>query len=186
MIIQKWFDSNYLRLNLNKTKYTMFRNSGCVNIELDSVQISSCNEFKFLGLHIQSDLKWHTQTSILAKKLASACYALRVTTENVGTELAKTVYHALFESHLRYAVPCWGFATQTELDVLFILQKRAMRIITKSQYDAHCRPLFKQSRILSLYSFFVLEMVCLIHKHKRIRSAKRFRYCFANTKNGVH
>ena len=52
----------------------------------------------------------------------------------------------MVNSHLNYAILSWGFACSR----LKKMQKRIIRIITCSKYNAHTSPLFKSLRILTL------------------------------------
>ena len=49
------------------------------------------------------------------------------------------LYNALISSHLNYRLTVWGI----KADRLEILQKKAVRIVTKSNFIAHTDPLFK-------------------------------------------
>lgn len=102
----------------------------------------------------------------MSKKLASGCFAVRIAARELGTLSAKMVYYSLINSHLQYGIVFWGNSSQYLLDAIFILQKRAVRLLAKADYRAHCRPLFIQHRILTLTCLFILETVCLIHKNK--------------------
>src|SRR6218665_2995482 len=45
---------------------------------------------------------------------------------------------------------CWASTYPTSLDRLFKLQKKAVRVITRSSFIAHTSPLFQQLRIFNL------------------------------------
>ena len=62
----------------------------------------------------------------------------------------RSLYFAIFHSHLAYRLLVWGSANQGLLDNIALLQKKAVRIITSSDYHAHTRPIMKDSKILSL------------------------------------
>ena len=42
----------------------------------------------------------------------------------------KNVYYSLIYSHIVYAIEVWGSAFKTELNKIFVLQKRVMRLLT--------------------------------------------------------
>ena len=54
------------------------------------------------------------------------------------TETLLVIYNSLVLSHLLYDVLLWGLKSNR----LMKLQKRAIRIITKSKYNSHTNPLF--------------------------------------------
>ena len=63
----------------------------------------------------------------------------------------KNIYHAIFESHLRYGCQIW-FLSSTQLvrEKLEKLQKKALRIMSFSDFKEPSSPLFKEWRILKI------------------------------------
>ena len=60
----------------------------------------------------------------------------------------------------------WGAAAKTALKPLITLQKRAIRNITKSQYNVNTAPLFKKLNILKLQELYSVQLNLLMYKHK--------------------
>ena len=162
--IKTWCDSNYLCLNVSKTKVLSYK-STLLPFQLDNTTIDVVDSVKFLGLVVDNYLKWDLHIDALAKKLSSACFALRSVANVLNLSTSRTVYYALFESHLRYALPFWGACCATQFERIFKLQKRAVRYSLRLTSRAHCRDLFKRYKILTLPSLFILESVCLVRKH---------------------
>ena len=50
-----------------------------------------------------------------------------------------SIYHSLFATHLNYGLLLWG----THVNRVSKLQKKAVRIMSNSEYLAHSEPLFK-------------------------------------------
>ncbi len=48
---------------------------------------------------------------------------------------------------------------------LFRLQKKILRIITKSNFFDHTQPLFKETRIIKLFDLNTLEIAIYMYKH---------------------
>lgn len=163
--VKKWCDSNSLVFNINKTNILTFKFT-YHDLFLDNQPIENKSHTKFLGLHIDEKLKFDVHVSNLSKKLASGCYAVRITSNELGFRAAKMAYFSLIESHLRYGIPFWGMCSQHSLNTVFVLQKRALRYLCKAKPRDHCKPLFIAHKILTLACIFILETVCLIHKKK--------------------
>jgi hypothetical protein len=76
--LNKWFKSNLLFLNLDKTHFIQFNNKGkCTStaqIKHEDKQISIAKETKFLGLYINNSLSWKTHIESSQSKLSSACH----------------------------------------------------------------------------------------------------------------
>ena len=65
----------------------------------------------------------------------------------VNANILKLIYYALFESHINYACIIWGQNIST-INRLYILQKKALRIINFKERNAHSPPLFHYSKII--------------------------------------
>ena len=76
------------------------------------------------------------------------------------TETLLVIYNSLVLSHLLYGVLLWGLKSNR----LMKLQKRAIRIITKSKYNSHTNPLFKQPNLLKLDDILQLQEWKFYHK----------------------
>jgi hypothetical protein len=77
----KWFKSNLLFLNFDKTHFIQFTNkstcTSAIQITYEDKQISIVTGTKFLGLFINNNLSWKTHIESIKSKLSSACYAVR-------------------------------------------------------------------------------------------------------------
>lgn len=76
------------------------------------------------------------------------------------------VYHALFESHLRYGIIFWGNATDSIH--IFRLQKRAIRIIMKLPFRSSCKIYFKRMEILPLPCQYIYCLLMYLHENPSI------------------
>ena len=72
----------------------------------------------------------------------------------------KLIYFALIHSYLNYGILLWGFEAKN----IFKLQKKAVRIITKSHFLAHTDPLFKSENILKVEDLFKSSCLKLYYK----------------------
>ena len=71
-----------------------------------------------------------------------------------------TIYKSLFVPHINFGSLVWG----TNINRLSVLQKKAIRIITNSEYLAHTEPHFKQLRLLKVEDIFSLNILKFLHK----------------------
>ena len=53
--------------------------------------------------------------------------------------------------HLEYGLQIWGYANSTYLKKIEQLQKRAIRIVGKAQYNAHTEPIFGKLKCLKIH-----------------------------------
>lgn len=161
-----WCDSNRLSFNINKTNIVGF---GCdmQGLYMENVPLQENSVNKFLGIMVDGKLRFEDHILSMSKKLSSACFAIKTASKELSPLVGRTVYFALFEPYLRYGIPFWGVASQYLLNVVLILQKRAVRFIAGISQRESCRPHFVSQRIMTLTSLFVLETATLIYKNRQ-------------------
>ena len=130
--------------------------------------MSVVDSAKFLGIFVDSNLKWTLHVESLGKKLASSCYAIRSVSRELNMQSARMAYFSLVESHLRYGLPFWGTGGITQFNTIFSLQKRAIHYLFGLNQRTHCKPYFRKSGILTLPSLFIFETACMIRKHRHL------------------
>ena len=148
----KWFQSNLLALNYDKTHFIQFqaKNQDLPKIQLatpDTV-ITNVNSTKFLGIIIDGSLSWKEHISDLTSKLNKACYAIRAVKPLLSVHVLRTIYFSYFHSIMSYGIIFWGNSPVSSK--IFKIQKRAIRIMTNKSRQESCQPLFNQLQILML------------------------------------
>ena len=71
-------------------------------------------------------------------------------------------YYTLIYPYLTYCTTVWSSTYVTNLNRIFLSQKRAVRIITNSDFRAHSEPLFLHLKILDIYnlnSFYAAQFM---------------------------
>ena len=67
-------------------------------------------------------------------------------------------YYCLVYPYLQYCIIVWGSTYKTNLRCLVSLQKRVIRIISKSTFDSNSDPIFKELELLKLNNVRQLEL----------------------------
>ena len=104
-------------------------NDGTLLLTLNGSVIKRVIETKFLGVIIDDKLKWQSHTSYLNSKLKCEIGKLHRMKSCIPKHLYKDIYHTLFESHLSYGISSWGGISQNKLKLLFITQKKCVRVV---------------------------------------------------------
>ena len=79
------------------------------------------------------------------------------------------LYYALIYPYLTYCNLIWASTYVTNLQRIYLLQKRAVRLISKSDYRAPSKPLFAKMKILDIFSIYSLQassFIYLYHNNK--------------------
>ena len=105
-------------------------------------------------------MKWN-HTNKISNKLGRYTGILSKLKHLLPTYILKTLYNTLFIPHLTYGILAWGFA----LNRLYKIQKKAVRIITNSKFNAHTSLLFKQQNLLNLEDQFSFDVIKFYFKY---------------------
>ena len=146
--ISTWLATNKLVLNINKTNYIIFTSKGksCNKnvsiIKIDGNNIQQVNKTKFLGIIIEEHLNWATHISHLCNIIARNVGILQKLRYFIQADVLKILYHSLILSHLEYCTLLWGNSYYSHLHKLRLLQKKAIRIVSNTDYLANSSMLF--------------------------------------------
>ena len=127
-------------------------------------QITSSTNTKFLGLTIEEMLSWKCHINQILSRLSSACYAIRVIAPLMTEDILRMIYHAYVHSIIKYGILFGGNSPHSTR--VFMMQKRIIRIMTKSRGKDSCRQLFKRLEILPLKSQYILSVLLFVVKNK--------------------
>ena len=119
-----------------------------LKIKLNGKRLSETDSFKYLRIQIDERLTWKQQVNYVALKLNKANAMLSKLRHVLDIKTLRSVYYAIFESHLCYASLVWAQNTNS-VKRLHLLQKISLRIMFFQSRNSHTRPLFKMSKILS-------------------------------------
>lgn len=175
--LANWFKGNSLSLNMKKTDCIHFEHSRSNNvfpdrITLNNAEIAYNYSTKFLGLKIDKHLNWSEQVDMICSKLGRACYALKELKKVADSSTLLAAYYGYFHSVMRYGLIFWGAAG---LGDVFIMQKRAVRILANLKVGDSCRGSFRTLGVMTLPALFVYECVCFVYRNKHL-----FNNCLAD------
>ncbi|KAG8260323.1 hypothetical protein J6590_108518 [Homalodisca vitripennis] len=176
-------NSNDLAINPSKTIQVNFsRKKDPIPNILD---ISTKNSVTFLGVVLDNKLTWTEHVDNLCKRISTGIYALRRIKWVSDLEAAKTTYHALVESHLRYGIAVWGGSSANNNNRLLLLQKKAIRILAELGPQESCRQAFKTLGILTVTSLYILHIILYVDKLNLQTNEDYHKYNTRNSKNYV-
>lgn len=112
---------------------------------------------KYLGVVIDMHLNWNIHFENLYKKLAQANGILSKIRHNIPRSSYSSLYYSIFHSHLVYGAVVWQYTSKKNLDRIFKLQKRCLRILNFSDFTDHTNPLFISSKIMKLEDVLINE-----------------------------
>ena len=170
-LLYKWLLANKISLNCSKTELIFFKRRGSnhvdfkYKIKLNGLILRESDYIKYLGVYLDSHLSGKYHCEILRPKLSRACGMLSKARHFVPKEELVSLYHAIFGSHLSYGSQVWSQDPNPHLNKIVSLQKRAVRTITFSDFDAHSSPIFKDLKVLKLMDNVKINNCLFVHDY---------------------
>ena len=166
--VLNWIKSNKLTINVSKTQYmissSLLHQSPPIEIYLDNILLKQVEQCKFLGVTIDSKLRWSghvNETCTRLSKIIGILYKIR---RSLTVDCIRQIYLALAYPHLTYCCAIWGGTVNTNLQALFIIKKKLLRVMSSSGRYAHTQPLFENFKLLKLYDIITLQTCNFIYK----------------------
>ena len=185
-----WFQANRMAVNTNKTKYIIFHTKGKkVNTESQEI-VFDCNipntphnpslistlerihnnhpitesqSYKLLGIYLDENLTFHKNTTHIISKMSKSIFCINRAKHFLPQSTLITLYQSLVHSHLLYCPLITSCSSNHDLEKIFKIQKKAIRIVTNSSFHAHTAPLFAKHKILPLNKIILQAKLHLMH-----------------------
>ena len=164
--INDWLKINKLALNIKKYKYMISTKAHSepkkLELKIDNINIEYVNFFNFLGLTIDSRLTWENHTINMSNKCLRIIGTLNRIKYFVPLNIRLMLYNTLILPHLNYCVTAWGY----QCNRIIKLQKKAIRTVMISSYNAHTEPFFKNLKLLNIQDILTLQTLKIYHKFR--------------------
>jgi hypothetical protein len=148
----KWFCTNKLSLNATKTNSITFhtpqRKITPPDLYINSHKIQNVDHTNFLGIIIDKHLSFKPHINKVNTKISQITGILNRLKHQFPQHILLTIYQSLIIPHITYGALTWS--KSHHIHTLIKQQKKAIRTITKSKYNAHTEPLFKQTNLLKI------------------------------------
>jgi hypothetical protein len=165
-----WLEEHNLIINLKKTNLVQIRPHQRlalqINYSYQSQNLELASTCTLLGFSIDENLNWKAHIEKTSAKLSRFAYALKQILLNTNLKTAVSAYHAFAQSWLQYGIILWG--NSVNINDLFILQKRCIRVLAKITTEESCRPHFAKLNILTLTSLYILETCKFVRKYENL------------------
>ena len=149
-----------------------------IKIKLNRKRLYPSQSVRYLCINIDQILNWKDHINDIAVKLNRANALLFKIRNFVNIIILKTIYFAIFDSHINYANLVWA-QNSNAMSRIFTLQKKAMRIITFQSRNCHSSHSFSKLKLLKFNDKAHLENVLLISKFINSLFPLVFNNCFA-------
>ena len=165
-----WLVSNKLTLNYQKTKYMIISRKGTpqkllkkMNLNINKNNIKQIDTMKYLGVLLDSALKWDKHLQNLVTKLSKANGVFYKIRNLVPRKIILLLYNALVGSYLRYAITSWGSCSPTLLSALQAAQNKIIKTIFFKPFDVDISSDYPHLKIFNVENVYTHEVNKFIH-----------------------
>ena len=162
-IIVKWCNRNHMVINVQKSHYMLLNSCDLVydlGLYIGNEKLDRKRTTKLLGFVMNDSLSWQDHIDAMYKKVQRNVYLLQHSRYFLDRASARTFYFQFIYCHLVNGIHIIGnLSCNNALNRLFLLQKRAFRIIANVHYISyHLIP--TESLIQSLRLLPLPKLVC--------------------------
>lgn len=173
--VKNWLDGNLLTLNIEKTKCVPFVSYTTHLPQYTSITIHGTNNsisvtqnIKYLGLTIDSHLKWDVHILQVCGKIRKLFYLFKIIRQYLDSYQLKTIYYALVQSLLVYGISGWGGINKSNLKPLEITHKTILKIMYSKPVLYPSDLLFQESNILNIRQLYIKKLTISVHLQNKL------------------
>jgi hypothetical protein len=129
----------------------------------DNHESADCRSYKYLGIYLDEHLSLDIHTTQLINKLTRSLYCIKQAKHIIPLHGMKSLYLALIHSYLSHSTLIMNSLTAKNKQRIAKIQKKAIRIMTGSAYNAHTAPLFLFHNILPYEKLIIFSQLNFMH-----------------------
>jgi hypothetical protein len=131
-----------------------------LKLHIENTSIDRIQDFNFLGLTVNESLDWKSHIDKISNKISRSIGILNRLKHFLPLEIKKMLYNSLILPHINFCVLAWGYNCSR----IVKLQKKAVRIVSLSKYNAHSEPILKSLKLLKVTDILKLQLLKLYFK----------------------
>ncbi|XP_040072796.1 uncharacterized protein LOC120849001 [Ixodes scapularis] len=163
--LKTWCINNSLHINASKSKAIIFQlhsrtqatSSSLLKYGTDIIQY--VENVKTLGVFFSYNMSWNDHIRHVRTKLSRIVGVLNKYRNILPTSVKIQLFKSLFYPILCYAHLVWGSTGTTNLNLLRILQKKALRAIANVSSTSPSLPLFEKYSILDVSKMYPQRLI---------------------------
>ncbi len=164
-----WLHQNRLTLNMKKTVSMCFSikktsQSENLRVAMQGEEIEKVNEFKFLGVVLDSKLKFGKHVKKISKTIKSNLDCFKLIRHQISYKAAQLYMHGMIFSHMSYCVTVWSQTCVTVIKPISSLYNQALKIMDKKPMRWHHCHILKQYNMLSFDDCLKFSTVKMVFK----------------------
>ena len=136
-----------------------------------------------MHIYIDEFLSFDKHIDYICAKLSHSIYCIKRSTNKLSLKSLKSLYYALVHPHLLYCINILACTPTKNVNRILKLQKKVIRIITKSNINEHTAPLFTSTKILPFDKLILQRKLLFMHAIHYNYAPKSFADSFVKNNN---
>lgn len=174
-----WLSTNKLSLNIDKTSFVIFHPPQkkipfILQLKIFNQNIRNDSFVRYLGIIFDCNLNWKKHIHELTKKISKNIGILTKVRYFVSKDVMLQLYYSFFYSLITYGILIWGNTYENSLKPIITLQKKVVRVMTFSKWDAHTQPIFANLGLLKFTDIIFLSNAIFMFQFKNNLLPKAF------------
>ena len=133
------------------------------------------SEARFLGVIVDEKLSWSKHISTLKTKMSRYVGIMFKIKSLIPVQVRLQIFHSFIQSHINYCSLVWGFSAKSNIESLFVKQKKGMRAVmpgyASSYYKdgkipTHTKASFNKFKVLTVQGIVVKNALVFMQKVK--------------------
>ena len=117
-----------------------------------------------MGVLIDEKLSWKDHVSKMETKLSKCLAILYKSSRILDADSLRVLYCSLLLPYVNYCCEVWGTTYKSTTSCIILLQKKALRIISKEDIRAPTSPLFRNLKLLKFTDLVKLKCAIFMFK----------------------
>jgi hypothetical protein len=173
--ITNWFTTNKLVPNYEKSNFILMgcpRSQTNINLVFNSTELQRVSETRILGVVFDHEMRFKTHIQNVTQKISNRLKMISRIRHFLPQNITEFIYKALVLPLFDYCDVIWGQTYPCHLKSLYLIQKRAVRVITFSNYSESSLDLFKAMNWMPFEKRIQFHSVLYIFKTIRKMNAE--------------
>ena len=148
---KSWAKHHKMQIHYDKTscmtlgsRHRTQNEASKLDITIDGNEIKQVNKQKLLGVYIDENLLWTAHIDYLCSTISTKISLLKQLSRYIPVKVQKLFYQGYILPLIDYGSNTWGSTSKLNIERLSKLQKRAARIILKSDFDTPSSEMFHE------------------------------------------
>lgn len=174
-LLNIWLKVNKVKLNVSKSKCMLITQSvikkrnilesiDLEKVKIDGEDLEFVDEIKYLGVILDSHLKFNQHVLLINKKVGKKINYLARIGKYLSPWTKLLIYKSIISHHFEYCCTVLWEISEQNIKKLQLLQNKAMRVILRCHKYTPIKEMLDACCLLSIKQKLALQVLLLVHK----------------------